>query len=110
MGINWRNHDDIRKGIRNGYGRKNKKKNRRRGSIFRKLIGSYIIFGLIAILITIIVTMVSLIVSMGGSMISDFPGLTIAKAVMEKHGGSISYEERDGRNVFELRIGSYKST
>lgn len=37
-------------------------------------------------------------------------GLAIAKAVMEKHGGCISYEERDGRNVFELRIGSYKST
>lgn len=31
-------------------------------------------------------------------------GLAIAKAVMEKHGGSISYEERDGMNVFELEL------
>lgn len=31
-------------------------------------------------------------------------GLAIAKAVMEKHGGSISYEERNGNNVFELTM------
>lgn len=38
--------------------------------------------------------------SMGGTGL----GLAIARAVMEKHGGSISYKREDGWNVFELKI------
>lgn len=31
-------------------------------------------------------------------------GLAIARAVMEKHGGSISYRRKGDENVFELRL------
>lgn len=54
-----------------------RRKKNRRGSIFSKLIGSYIIFAVIAIVIAVIVMLVSFFISLGGAVNSDFPGLTI---------------------------------
>lgn len=58
-------------------GGETRKKNRRRGSIFSKLIGSYIIFAVIAIVIAVVVMLVSFFISLGGAVNPDFPGLTI---------------------------------
>lgn len=66
-----------RKGRRSDMETKWKKRNRHRGSIFRKLMGSYIVFVLIAIVITVSVMIVYLLSSVEGSVSSDFPGLTI---------------------------------
>lgn len=50
---------------------------RRKGSIFGKLIGSYVIFVLIAIFLVIVSLLAFMLFSPGGRALQDFPGLSI---------------------------------
>lgn len=57
---------------------KNRKRKKRKGSIFWKLIVSYVIFSMIAIVVTMVSVVVSIFISFfGGSMNPDFPGISV---------------------------------
>lgn len=50
---------------------------KRKGSIFGKLVGSYVIFTMIAIVVTVVSLVVSIIISSGGSTNPNFPWLLL---------------------------------
>ena len=53
------------------------KKSTRRGSLFGKLIGSYVIFSVAAILLLIAAVLISFVFSFGNVLQEDFPGVTV---------------------------------
>ena len=55
------------------------KKSRRNGSLFGKLIGSYVIFSLAAILLLIAAVFISFVFSYGNVLQEDFPGITVGE-------------------------------
>ncbi|MDE5777269.1 MAG: HAMP domain-containing histidine kinase [Lachnospiraceae bacterium] len=55
----------------------NRKEKRKKGSIFWKLIVSYVIFSMIAIVVTMISVAVSIFISFGGSINPYFPGILV---------------------------------
>ena len=55
------------------------KKSRRNGSLFGKLIGSYVIFSLAAILLLIVAVLISFVFSYGNVLKEDFPGITMGE-------------------------------
>lgn len=54
-----------------------KKGKKRKGSIFGKLIVSYVIFSMIAIVVTLVSLVVSIIISSGGNTNPNFPGILV---------------------------------
>ena len=53
------------------------KKSTRRGSLFGKLIGSYVIFSMAAILLLIVAVLISFVFSYGNVLQENFPGITV---------------------------------
>ena len=56
---------------------RNRKEKEKRGSIFWKLIISYVIFSMIAIVVTLVSVAVSIFISFGGKINPDFPGISV---------------------------------